>query len=172
MTRAKCLTSSSSAAAEQSSAAPQAGANRRGVAELRNAVLTTPAPVAASPEHVRAWLRFARNVGIVLFLVAVFGAVEHDPLYANSAISTMSEKEIRDLFIEQMERGNALRQVALLAFGCVGVVGLVSSRGKPWTRLPMSVVVPIHRGSPAKSRSPFAGSSTPASMVQAPAAWR
>lgn len=98
---------------------------------MHDAALSHSTPLTAAPERVRDWLRLARNAGIVLFLLTVFGAVEHDRLYANAQIATMDEKEIRDLFIKQMESGSALRQVSLLAFGCLGVVGLASSREKP-----------------------------------------
>ncbi len=111
-------------------------------ARLPNAALIPTTSVVTSHAQDRSWLRLARNVGLVFFLVAVFGAVEHDTLYANAAITTMSEKEIRDLFIEQMERGNALRQVALLALGCVGVAGMASSREKPWN-VRWSVLAPL-----------------------------
>ncbi len=109
---------------------------------MRDVVATAPPAVVTSPERVRAWVRSARNAGLVVFLVAVFGAVEHDRIFANAAIASMDEKEIRDLFLEQMEQGSALRQVALLGFGLLGVVGLTSSREKSWN-LRWSVLGPL-----------------------------
>ncbi|TWT95839.1 O-Antigen ligase [Botrimarina colliarenosi] len=87
-------------------------------------------------------MRFVRNLGVVFFLLFVFGVVEHELIYANAYITEIDEKDIRDKFIEQMESGNALRQVALVAFGAFGIVALGFCRDKPWN-LRWSVLTPL-----------------------------
>lgn len=82
---------------------------------------------AASP-----WGRAPLQAGALLAVLGVFWVVEHRLIYANAAISEVAETDIRDAYIEQLESGELLRQVALLGFGALGLVAVVSKRGAPW----------------------------------------
>lgn len=69
---------------------------------------------------------------VIVFLVAAFGVIEHDPIFANAQITKIDEADIRDNYIEQLETGNRLRQVALVAFGMFGVAALSLCREPRW----------------------------------------
>lgn len=76
--------------------------------------------------------QFGKYALLVGMLLAVWGIVEHDPVFANAQQTEFEESEVRDLFIDQIEQGNAKRKVALLGFGLFGIWALVNSTHKPW----------------------------------------
>lgn len=98
---------------------------------------------AIAPEgSTRATPRLPRMLASVVVLLGVFWVVEHDPIFANARQSEAEEDEVRDKFIEQMQRGNAPRQAGLVGFGLFGAVALATRSSRAWNPR-WSVLTPL-----------------------------
>lgn len=105
------------------------------------ATIGTAETRATSGVSPRVW-RTLGLAGVMVFLLAAFAVIEHDTVFANAEIARIAEDEIRDNYIDQLEAGNLLRQVALLSFGALGFCALLACRERPWN-VQWRVAVPL-----------------------------
>lgn len=109
---------------------------------MLKALATNESSAVASPRLSPALLHAMVLAGVVVFLLATFSVIEHDTIYANAEITKIAEDTIRDRYIDQLETGNRLRQVALLAFGLLGIAALGLCREPRWN-IRWSVATPL-----------------------------